>query len=174
MRRQVRVRRLSPRAGTADGDAHGLTSRGWPGWQDEWMTDTGEGPAATMPSQVTSGESVFDRFADLVGRFTSRAWFFTFCVLLVLLWAPSYFLFQNVDTWQLIINTLTTIVTFLLVALLQNTQKRSDDAVQQKLNAIADGLADLMSHHSTTGGRDLDGDRRELIQAVGLENREGS
>lgn len=49
----------------------------------------------------------------------------------------------NIDTWHLIINTATTIVTFLLVALLQNTQKRADDALQQKLNALADALADL-------------------------------
>lgn len=57
---------------------------------------------------------------------------------------PSFLLLPDVDTWQLIINTITTIVTFLLVALLQNTQKRADEAVQHKLNAVADGLADLM------------------------------
>jgi len=58
---------------------------------------------------------------------------------------PSYFLLGKLNTWQLIINTLTTIVTFLLVALPQNAQKRVDDAVQHKLNAIADGLANLMA-----------------------------
>jgi len=57
---------------------------------------------------------------------------------------PSFLLLPDVDTWQLIINTITTIVTFLLVALLQNPQKRADEAVQHKLNAVADGLADLM------------------------------
>ena len=57
---------------------------------------------------------------------------------------PSFLLLPDVDTWQLIINTITTIVTFLLMALLQNTQKRADEAVQHKLNAVADGLADLM------------------------------
>lgn len=64
----------------------------------------------------------------------------------MLVWAPSYFLIGDVDTWQLIINTATTIVTFLMVALLQNSQTRSDHAIQHKLNAIADGLADLMEH----------------------------
>jgi hypothetical protein len=63
----------------------------------------------------------------------------------VIIWLPSYFAFSNVNTWQLIINTVTTIVTFLLVALLQNSQKRSDEAVQDKLNAIADGLADVLA-----------------------------
>jgi len=61
------------------------------------------------------------------------------CVLLVVMWAPSYLLLPDVDTWQLIINTVTTIVTFLLVALLQNTQKRADEAIQHKLNTIANG-----------------------------------
>ena len=53
--------------------------------------------------------------------------------------APTYLLVGNVDTYQLIINTPTTIITFLLVALLQNTQRRSEQAIQKKLDAIADG-----------------------------------
>lgn len=128
---------------------------------------------ATMPSDVTNGLSVFDRFASWVSRFASRAWFFVLCVLLVLLWAPSFFVIGNLDTWQLIINTLTTIVTFLLVALLQNTQKRADDAVQHKLNAIADALSDIMEHMSANG-RDISRDERELRRAVGLEDRESA
>jgi low affinity Fe/Cu permease len=105
----------------------------------------------------------------------SRAWFFAFCVLLVVIWAPSIVVLKNVDTWQLIINTLTTIVTFLLVALLQNSQTRADLAVQHKLNAIADGLADLMLA-SARGDRHkaLERDVRELRAAVGLEAREST
>jgi low affinity Fe/Cu permease len=117
--------------------------------------------------------SVFDRFASTVSSFVSRAWFFLFCVLLVVLWAPSYFLLGNLDTWQLIINTVTTIVTFLLVALLQNTQKRADDAVQHKLNAIADALSDLMDELADSHP-DLHADRVELRAAVGLEDRESA
>ena len=60
------------------------------------------------------------------------------------MWAPSVILIRDINTWQLIINSIITIVTFLLVALLQNTQKRADGATQHKLNAIADGLSDLM------------------------------
>ncbi|MGW5313009.1 low affinity iron permease family protein [Nocardia thailandica] len=129
--------------------------------------------AATMPSDVTHKLSFFDRFASAASRFASRAWFFACCLLLVLLWAPSVVLFPSVDTWQLVINTATTIVTFLLVALLQNTQARSDEAVQQKLNAIAHGLADLMGELSGDHP-ELDKDRTELLDAVGLEDREGS
>jgi hypothetical protein len=96
-------------------------------------------------------------------------------VLLVLIWAPTYFLIRNVDTWQLIINTLTTIITFLMVALLQNSQTRSDQAVQHKLNAIADGLADLMTHtHNCNPGTRLGTDVAELKAAVGLESHEST
>jgi len=93
--------------------------------------------------------------------------------LLVELWAPSYLLLPDVDTWQLIINTVTTTVTFLLVALLQNTQKRADEAVQHKLTAVADGLADLMEALPEERPR-LRVDSTELRHAVGLEERESS
>jgi hypothetical protein len=124
-----------------------------------------------MPSSISDDVPVFDRFASAVAKRVSKAWFFIACTLLVVIWAPSFALF-NIDTWQLIINTLTTIITFLLVALLQNTQKRADDALQHKLNAIADGLADLMRVLDNGDGR-LTDDRRELLAAVGLEDREG-
>ncbi|GHJ43539.1 hypothetical protein Cs7R123_08810 [Catellatospora sp. TT07R-123] len=118
---------------------------------------------------------MFDRFATHAAGFFSKAWFFALCLLLVLLWLPSYFVVGDVDTWQLIINTATTIVTFLMVALLQNTQTRADRAVQHKLNAIADGLADLMSHTAQAAGQPgLHHDVRELKAAVGLEEREGA
>jgi len=129
--------------------------------------------SVVLPSEVRGQLSLFDRFASRADLVVSRAVFFAFCVLLVLVWAPSFLLLDNIDTWQLIINTVTTIVTFLLVALLQNTQKRSDDAIQHKLNAIADGLADLMEQLS----RDHPGlqvDCEELRAAVGLEHREGA
>ena len=83
-----------------------------------------------------STQTFFDRFAGRCANFVSRAPFFTFCVLLVVLWAPTYFLVGNFDTYQLIINTPTTIITFLLVALLQNTQKRNKQALQRKLDAL--------------------------------------
>src|SRR5438067_8717307 len=98
-----------------------------------------------MPSQVSGNKTAFDRFAGWCSNMVSRAPFFAFCVVLILVWAPTVS-FLKFDTWQLIINTATTIITFLMVALLQNSQTRNDLATQHKLNAIADGLADLMEH----------------------------
>jgi low affinity Fe/Cu permease len=121
-----------------------------------------------MPSQTDAQVGWFDRFADHASHFVSRAWFFAFCVGLVVIWAPSIALLHSISTWQLIINTITTIITFLLVALLQNTQERSDRAIQTKLNAIAEALSNSMKKDG------MDKDAAELRSAVGLENRESS
>lgn len=120
-----------------------------------------------------SSLSSFDRFATGANSVVSRAPFFSGCVFIVLIWLPTLF-FMAVNTSQLIINTVTTIITFLLVALLQNTQTRSDEALQQKLNAIADGLADLMSAHANNEQSRLATDERNLRAAVGLEDRESA
>ena len=123
---------------------------------------------AEMPEDVNAHVGWFDRFADGASKLVSRAAFFAFCVALVVVWAPSIAIIHSISTWQLIINTLTTIITFLLVALLQNTQERSNNAIQAKLNAIADALSDQMKAAGMTK------DAAELRSAVGLEDRESS
>lgn len=110
---------------------------------------------------------MFDRFASWASARVASAWFFAACVLLVVVWLPSFFLFGNVDTWQLVINTLTTIVTFLLVALLQNTQERDVRAMQAKLDAIARGVADVLDQPH---GQDRSRHAAELRRAVGIED----
>lgn len=83
---------------------------------------------------------VFNRFADHVANIVAHVGFFAFCVLLVVIWAPSFLIIQNTDTWQLIINTTTTIITFLLVALLHNTQHRAQQNQDARLREIIDKL----------------------------------
>ena len=136
-----------------------------------------------MPLDVSSRVGFFDRTAGSVARITSRAPFFAFCVVLVAVW-----LLQGVveiigggwssftsSIYQLEINTTTTIITLLLVALLQNSQTRNDNATQHKLNAIAEGLADLMAHLADQhDDEELRHDIRELRAAVGLEGHESS
>lgn len=117
---------------------------------------------------------LFDRFAGWTGGFVSRAPFFGLCVFLVLVWPVSFF-FLEPDTAQLIINTATTIVTFLLVALLENTQSRADKAVQTKLNATADALADLLEvMGDELGTGNFTRHATDLRDAVGLEERVSS
>ena len=124
--------------------------------------------APEMPEDVDAHVGWFDTFATKASKLVSRAWFFAFCVLLVVVWAPSILLIHSISTWQLIINTLTTIITFLLVALLQNTQERSDRATQDKLNAMAHALSQIAAAQGLTK------DAAELRSAVGLEDRESS
>ena len=80
-------------------------------------------------------KNTFDKFADKVGKFTAKSWFFVACLALVILWGPTNF-FMNIDTAQLLINTPTTIITFLLVGLSQNTQERQQKALQDKLDTL--------------------------------------
>ena len=137
-----------------------------------------------MPSDVSTRVGFFDRFAGRAALLASRAPFFAFCVLLVVLWLlqglvtilvkgdPKSFLDAQ---FQLEINTTTTIVTFLMVALLQNSQTREDQATQHKLNAIADGLADLMERFADfVDDSTLHDEIDELKSAVGLEDREST
>lgn len=112
---------------------------------------------------------LFDRVATWCAKLVGRAPFFIFCLLSIVIWMPSFPLFDSLDAWQLPINTFTTVVTFLLVALLQNTQGRTERALNRKLDAIADGLADVMDHLADGDETDLDDDIDELRNAAGVE-----
>jgi low affinity Fe/Cu permease len=77
----------------------------------------------------------FDRFADRAERVVSAPQFFFLAVLMIILWAPLI-IWLDVNTWQLIVNTATTIVTYLLLALLTNTQRRFELRTERALQAI--------------------------------------
>ncbi len=81
-------------------------------------------------------EKHFVRFASAAARVTGRPWTFIACVILVLAWAISGPFFGFGETWQLIINTTTTIITFLMVFLIQNSQNRDAAAVHAKLDEL--------------------------------------
>ena len=78
----------------------------------------------------------FNEVASKVAHATGRPMTFALCVLVVLAWAVSGPFFSFSDTWQLVINTGTTIVTFLMVFLIQNTQNRDGAAIQAKLDEL--------------------------------------
>lgn len=81
-------------------------------------------------------EKMFVSFATATARIAGKPWTFLGCVLIVLIWAASGPIFKFSETWQLIINTGTTIVTFLMVFLIQNTQNRDGAAMQAKLDEL--------------------------------------
>jgi len=78
----------------------------------------------------------FAQIASAVSRWAGRPITFLGCCLIVVIWALTGPIFHYSDTWQLIINTGTTIVTFLMVFLIQNTQNRDNAALQAKLDEL--------------------------------------
>src|SRR5437016_6722579 len=84
----------------------------------------------------TKATPLFARFARWVERQVGRSSTFVLAIAVVLLWAVSGPLFGWSDTWQLVINTGTTIVTFLMVFVIQNTQSRDTQSIQLKLDEL--------------------------------------
>ena len=78
----------------------------------------------------------FTPIAEVVSHATGHAVAFIICCVIVIIWAATGPVFGFSDTWQLIINTGTTIVTFLIVFLIQNTQNRDGAAIQAKLDQL--------------------------------------
>ena len=85
---------------------------------------------------------LFSRFSHLVSHMAGRPITFVLAVTLVVIWAVTGPLFGFSETWQLVINTATTIITFLMVFVLQNTQNRDGEAVQAKLDELIYALKD--------------------------------
>jgi low affinity Fe/Cu permease len=84
----------------------------------------------------TKSRSRFTRLAKATARVTGRPSAFTLAVGVILAWLVTGPLFRFSDTWQLVINTGTTIITFLMVFLIQATQNRDAEAVQVKLDEL--------------------------------------
>jgi low affinity Fe/Cu permease len=80
--------------------------------------------------------SLFTRFAKVTARAAGQPGSFGLAALVIVVWALSGPLFHWSDTWQLVINTGTTVVTFLMVFLIQSTQNRDSEAVQIKLDEL--------------------------------------
>ncbi len=83
-----------------------------------------------------SANKLFTAAADRIARYAGHPVAFLFCCIIVIAWACCGPIFNYSDTWQLVINTGTTIVTFLMVFLIQNTQNRDGAAIQAKLDEI--------------------------------------
>lgn len=114
--------------------------------------------------------SLFDRFVEAAYLRVSQAPFFFMCTGIVAAWLASVPLWVDLKEWQTAIHTVASVLTLLLVVLLENAGRRAEEAAQEKINVIAGALAELMA----SGARNDPGLRdaaQRLRDAVGLEER---
>lgn len=125
---------------------------------------------AAESREKSNGLDPFERFVELSTRLISRAPFFAVCVAVVVLWAASFPLWRSATKWELAIDTFGAVLSLLLLVLLENAGRRNTEAMQEKLNVLAEALATLMDSRA-----DDDAELREaaenLREAVGLEAR---
>jgi low affinity Fe/Cu permease len=88
------------------------------------------------PNDTIHRGRFFARMARIVTDWSGSTTAFFLAVLLIVVWAASRPLFESFDTWQLVINTLTTIITFLMVFLIQRAQNKDSRAIHLKLNEL--------------------------------------
>ncbi|MFC4783257.1 low affinity iron permease family protein [Nocardioides sp. MAHUQ-72] len=116
------------------------------------------------------GRGRFEKFVEAVNQVVSRAPFFLVIVAIVVAWLASYPLWSSSKSWQVAIHTLGTVLSLLLLVLLENAGRRSEEAAQEKLNVIAEALSDLMDSRAQDDPG-LQQSVRRLRDAVGLEER---
>jgi low affinity Fe/Cu permease len=128
---------------------------------NEVVGDKGEPRKRAGPKQGGGFSRIFGDIANKTSQAAGRASAFTIAAGVVLVWAITGPLFQYSDTWQLVINTGTTIVTFLMVFLIQNSQNRDSAAIQVKLDEL---IRVSTAHNSFVGIEHLTDDELEDIR----------
>ena len=108
----------------------------------EAVTDQGLDEALASGTHRSPFKAWFGRVATKVSNATGSAWTFALAIALIIAWATTGPVFGFSDTWQLIANTFTTLVTFLMVFLIQNTQNRDAKATQLKLDELIRAIAE--------------------------------
>jgi len=112
---------------------------------------------------------IFTRFTTKTSKVLGHAWVFSAAVAVLFVWALTGPLLGFSDTWQLVINTGTTIVTFLMVFIIQNTQNRDTAALQLKLDAI---MLELQVSNAklydaeNEGEKEIERQRRRIAQSA--------
>ena len=106
--------------------------------------------------------SWFTRIAKWASHASGRPLTFVFAVTIILVWLVTGPLFNFSDTWQLVINTGTTIITFLMVFLIQNTQNRDQEALQIKLDELLRAVEG--AHNALIDLEDLDEEQLDEIR----------
>ena len=126
--------------------------------------------AAKSRRTRSDGRAPFELFVETAYQGASRAPFFFVCMLIVVAWLVSMPWWVDLKAWQVAIHTVASVMSLLLLAVLQNAARRSEEAAQEKMNVLAEALAALMASQAQTDP-ELDDAVRKLREAVGLEDR---
>ena len=118
---------------------------------------------AAESRETSEGLNAFERFVEVSTNLISRAPFFAVVVAVVVIWAASFPLWSSTTKWELAIHTFGGVLSLLLLVLLENSGRRNAEAMQEKLNVLAEAMAALMESRAS--------DDPELREAVGLEER---
>jgi len=105
---------------------------------------------------------LFHKFSSSTAAIMGSAWSFIVALLIIVVWGITGPLFHFSDTWQLVINTGTTIVTFLMVFLIQNTQNRDAKAIHLKLDELIRGVKG--ARNSLVGLEEISDEELERLQ----------
>jgi len=114
--------------------------------------------------------SWFEQFVETVYLRASGPAMFFVCVAIVIVWFASVPLWVDLKEWQVAIHTVASVLTLLLLVLLENANRRDAESSQEKLNVIAEALAALMESHSEDD-EELRDATRMLREAINLEER---
>ncbi len=125
---------------------------------------------AAESREKNDGLDPFEKFVEISTRLISRAPFFAVVVAVVVIWAASYPLWKSTTKWELAIHTFGGVLSLLLLVLLENAGRRNTEAMQEKLNVLAEGLAALMDSRAADDP-ELSEAAENLREAVGLEAR---
>ena len=126
---------------------------------------------AAESRETSSGLDPFERFVEISTKLISRAPFFAVVVAIVVIWGASYPLWKSTTKWELAIHTFGGVLSLLLLVLLENAGRRNTEAMQEKLNVLAEALASLMEAQLTEDSHELREAIDDLREAVGLEER---
>jgi low affinity Fe/Cu permease len=128
-----------------------------------------------MGTSADQDQGVFTRFTTRTSKVLGHAWVFIAALVILVVWGLTGPLLGFSDTWQLIINTGTTIVTFLMVFIIQNTQNRDTAAIHVKLDAVMRELqvSNLKLYDAENQGEGELERQRKHIEQQAAEQRAG-
>jgi low affinity Fe/Cu permease len=126
---------------------------------------------AAESREKSDGLDPFERFVELSTKLISRAPFFAVVVAVVIVWAVSFPLWVSITKWELAIHTFGGVLSLLLLVLLENAGRRNTEAIQEKLNVLAEAMAAFMESQLEDDSHELREAVDNLREAVGLEER---